>query len=140
MNPLRYNNLILPARSEAAAGRLKLHHAEIGARYVLVDKDNFPKTRIYSMVRTVKGLTSAKKHLEDHIHDVDSVMTFIGDDDDLSGLQIEVHLDDEIQVVESPFSVYVPGGLRHGYKFVKGSGKYVNLVLTEGGDYNAVTR
>ncbi len=137
---MRLDELILPARVEPALGNLKLHTAEVGTRYVLVDHVNFPRTRLYMMIRAVKNLVSGKKQLEDHVHDVDHVMTFIGDNEDLTGLEVEIHFQDEVRLVQSPFSVYIPAGLEHGYRFARGSGKYINVVMANGGDYNAVTR
>jgi hypothetical protein len=137
---LKIEKLILPARAEAAEGRLRGHIAEVGKRYVLVDDENFPQGRVYMMVRIVRPLRAAKKHLEDHVHEVDSVMTFIGDKEDLTGLDVEIHLENKKKVVHSPVSVYVPSGVKHGLLFLNGSGKYINVVLTVGGNYNAVTR
>jgi 2-isopropylmalate synthase len=136
---LKTEKYILPARAENAKGKLVGHTAEIGKRYVLVNNENFQRSGLYMMIRSVRGLKSARKHLKDHTHDVDSVMAFIGDRKDLTGLTVEVHLDNQKRIVNSPVSVYVPGGLRHGLRFLRGSGKYINVVLVAGGDYNSVT-
>jgi 2-isopropylmalate synthase len=64
---------------------------------------------------------------------------FLGDEPGLKGLGAEVLVGNKKYVVNSPASIYVHAGVSHTYRFVEGSGKYVNVVLAQGGNYNAVT-
>jgi 2-isopropylmalate synthase len=60
---------------------------------------------------------------------VDSLFLFLGTREDLSGLEVEVSLGDRVFRVVSPASVFIPAGLMHSYKFVAGSGLFINHVL-----------
>lgn len=119
-----------------SATELKKHRAGVGVRYVFADHNNNPNGNIYAIVRTVENVERPDPHVDKHAHDVDSLFMFLGDNKDLTGLRAEVVLGDETHVVDSPTSVYVPSGVEHTYRFVKGSGKYINIVLAPGGRYN----
>lgn len=131
--------LILKARKEDASTALKKHIREIGERHVFVDNVNFPQGKMYVMTRAVRDIRSPGEHIEPHKHNVDSLMMFVGDDDDLKGLTVEVQLGGDWFNLDSPGSVYVPAGREHNIRFVQGSGKYINIVLVQGGNYNSVT-
>ena len=66
-------------------------------------------------------------------------MIFMGFNERLEGLQAQVTLGKRSFVLRSPASIYIPAGVRHSYKILKGSGTYTKVVLALGGDYNAVT-
>ena len=139
MSKRSIDSYILPATSEAAAGKLEKHFKEIGTRYVFVDNRNYPETQMYVIARAVKNIEKGEEHIKPHTHRVDNLMSFIGDNDDLTGLTVEVLVGEERRVLKSPVSAYIPSGIKHNYRFVKGSGKYINIVLVPGGDYNSVT-
>jgi hypothetical protein len=46
----------------------------------------------------------------------------------LTGLTVEIVLDDEQYEVAAPASVFIPKGLRHSANCLRGSGKVINLV------------
>ena len=124
---------------QRSASELKKHYEEVGERFVFVDHKNNPDAGMYVIVREVKNVKNPRMRLDVHRHSVDNVMMFLGDDPGLKGLSAEVSIGDKKHIVNSPASVYVPAGVNHTYRFVEGSGKYVNVVLAPGGNYNAVT-
>ncbi|MEM3759889.1 MAG: hypothetical protein QXZ02_02105 [Candidatus Bathyarchaeia archaeon] len=121
---------------ERSSTELKKHLEGPGKRYVFSDHKNNPEGKIYAIVRVVKNVDNSSPHVEIHSHDVDSLWMFIGDGEGLTGLQVEVTLEDKKYILNSPASVYIPAGVKHTYRFLKGSGKYINIVLVPGGEYN----
>lgn len=117
------------------ASELLYHKEGQGTRYVFLDKSVVPDSNVYVIVRKVTNVQEDKKsHVDLHAHNCDSAFLFIGSSNDLSGLVCEINLGDEKYKIESPASVFIPRGLQHSYRFISGSGHYVNLVLS--GDYN----
>lgn len=134
-----YSDLILPIE-ERSAEELKKHTKGKGKRYVFSDHRNNPDGNIYCIVRTVRNIRKPSSHVEMHSHNADSLWLFIGDGEKLEGLQIQVKLGDNTFDVSSPASIYIPAGVEHTYNLMKGSGKYINIVLAKGGEYNTVTK
>ena len=64
---------------------------------------------------------------------------WIGDFDDLSGLTVEVFIEDESFIVESPKSVLIPAGTKHAHRYVSGFGHFFGILLTLVKSYNDVT-
>ena len=111
------------------------HQEGQGTRYVFLDERVVPISSIYSIVRKVANVQEDNQsHVDVHKHNCDSAFLFIGDSNDLSGLVCEVNLGDEKYKIESPAYVFIPRGLQHSYRFISGSGFYINIVLS--GDYN----
>ena len=130
---------MLRVEERAAAGELKKHNKELGRRFVFVDNKNYPEGKLYTITRAVVDVKSPYEPAGDRAHTVDAVMIFMGFDERLEGLRAEVTLNGETFAVDSPASVYVPAGVNHSYKILRGSGTYTKIVLAPGGDYNAVT-
>ena len=135
----RQRRLILEVVERPAVGELKKHVKEVGRRFVLVDNKNTERPKLYAVTRVVKNIKERVAVTEPRSHSIDSVMIFLGDRDDLSGLKARVQLEDEVYQIVSPSSVYVPAGLKHNYAFEGGSGKYIKIVLAPDGNYNAIT-
>lgn len=131
-----YSHLILPVREESSEV-LKKHTAGPGKRFVFSDQKNNPTGNIYAITRVVENVDNPESHIEDHAHDVDSLWLFEGANPDLRGLRVEVKLGDEKFILDSPASIFIPAGVVHNYRFISGSGRYTNIVLAKGGDYNA---
>lgn len=129
------SRLILPVEARAST-ELKGHAAGPGTRYVFSDHRNNPGGRVYAITRVVENVDRPEMHIDDHAHDVDSLWIFEGAGPGLTGLSVEVKLGENWHPLESPASVYIPAGVIHNYRFVRGSGHYLNIVLAEGGDYN----
>ena len=130
-----YSELILEVKSKSASELTKHKHGP-GERYVFSDHENNPQGKVYTIVRVVENVNNPEQHIEDHEHPVDSLWLFEGDKSDLTGLKVEVKLGDKKFILDSPASVYIPAGVIHNYRFINGSGRYTNIVLVQGGEYN----
>lgn len=137
--PIKPKELVLNVEERAAAGELKKHNKELGRRFVFVDNRNYPNGKLYTITRAVVDVKTPYEPAGVRAHTVDAVMIFMGFDEQLKGLNAKVTLNGKSFVVSSPASVYVPAGVKHSYKILKGSGTYTKIVLAPGGDYNAVT-
>ena len=132
---INYDKLILDVKVKSAS-ELTKHKPGPSKRFVFSDHENNPDGKVYTIVRVVKNVDNPKPHIEDHKHPVDSLWLFEGDKFNLTGLKIEVKLGDKKFILDSPASVYIPAGVIHNYRFIKGSGRYTNIVLVKGGEYN----
>jgi 2-isopropylmalate synthase len=68
------------------------------------------------------------------VHNCDSVFLFLGSDEDYRGLEVEVLLGGQLRRLQSPASVFIPAGVEHSYRYLGGSGTYINFVHK--GDYH----
>ncbi|HEU4727015.1 MAG TPA: hypothetical protein VFT22_03980, partial [Kofleriaceae bacterium] len=119
-----------------SATELRHHREGHGTRYVMIDDRLVEDCRQYCIVRHIPPVESAPPgHVDPHRHQCDSLFMFLGHSPDLTGLKVEVLLDDRVQQVDSPASVFIPAGVLHSYRILAGSGLYVNHVLS--GNYNA---
>lgn len=119
-----------------SATELRHHRAGPGERYVLVDDRFVPDAGQYCIARRIPQLDDyGAGHVDTHVHHCDSLFMFLGEGPGYTGLSTEVWLDDEVFAIESPASVFIPAGVRHGYRVVGGAGTYLNHVLA--GEYNA---
>ena len=75
-----------------------------------------------------------------HHHNCDSLWMFTGDKKGLKGLKVEVVLGNKTYKLNSPASIYIPKGVEHTYRFIQGSGSYVNIVLAKSGKYNTAPK
>ena len=106
-----------------------------GLRYLYLDQSKIIESSLYIVVRVVKNVQENQpEYIEPHIHNCDSAYSFIGDNDDLTGLKAEVVIENEKYHIESPASVFVPKGLKHYYRLIGGTGKYISFVTS--GDYD----
>lgn len=111
------------------ASELAYHKAGApGTRWVFVDKTLFPQADIYQIVRTVSNLTEPPPYVEEHKHVVNSTFVFVGSNPDLTGLEAEVILDKERFEIQSPATVFIPGGLKHSYRLLHGSGLFIHTL------------
>lgn len=134
-----YLSLILEVRPKSSS-ELKKHTHGPGERYVFSDHENNPKGQIYAITRVVENVDNPPGHIEDHSHATDSLWMFEGSNLDLTGLEVEIKLGEHTQRLKSPASVYIPAGVVHNYRFIRGSGHYTNIVIAPGGDYNQTLR
>ncbi len=106
-----------------------------GKRRVFLEEKLFSDSDLYVMVRTTKDvMPDQPEYVESHAHNVSSVYIFLGSGEELEGLKAEVVLDDEIYIVSSPATVFIPGGAVHSYRLIEGSGHFSHIVLK--GNYN----
>ena len=132
------SDLILDVTTRSAEELIK-HSKGPGIRYVFSDHNNNPEGSIYVIARVVEDVSNSA-HVEPHTHDCESLFIFKGSNADLSGLEAEVLLDNQWYGIISPRTVRIPAGVRHTYRFIKGSGEFWNIVLTPGADYNLTVK
>jgi len=132
---MAYEHLI--GRPFLKSAKELVHHREgQGTRHVFINQRNIPTTSLYQIVRDVENATEdITSHVGMHAHNCPSTFLFIGKGHDLRGLICEVTLGDERYMLESPASVFIPGGVLHSYRFIGGSGYFVNTLLSP--DYNS---
>lgn len=132
------SRLIFRAECRSSSELVK-HTDGPGKRFVFSDQNN-PCGSIYAMTRRVENVDNPEQHIEDHLHDVESFWMFMGSGPNAEGLRLEIKIGDEKFIVESPFSVTIPAGINHNFRFISGSGTYTNIVLIKSGNYNDVTK
>ena len=105
-------------------------HSEVapGQRVVFLDDRILPEASFYAAARVVRNLEGAPRGVELHRHTCDTTYMILGDNPDLTGLTVEIVLEDERYEVASPASVFIPQGLRHSANCLRGSGKLINIV------------
>lgn len=115
------------------------HHDNApGIRYLAIDKTLYSKASVYMVVRKIKKVSPKQaEYIDWHVHAVDSLYLFLGDEEGMKGLRGIVRFDEGERTVESPMTVFIPKGVRHSYRLTEGSGMYISLILH--GDYNAQT-
>lgn len=132
LSNLDYINFRPPVRP---ASELRYHRDGVGDRYVLLNRDTFPQAREYCIARKIPQVdTPPDAHVDRHRHNCSSLFLFLGDKEKYRGLKVEVELDGERFVLESPASVVIPPGKPHSYRILQGSGTYINYVMS--GDYH----
>lgn len=119
-----------------SATELKYHRTGPGDRYVLIDDRFVRNAGQYCIARNIPNIQHIKAgHVDRHAHKCDSLFIFLGDSNNYEGLEVEVMVNDETQIVCSPASVFIPAGSPHYYRVISGGGTYINHVLS--GNYNS---
>ena len=94
-----------------------------GKRLKYVDVSLVPEADITVFVRSIMSVPSdMKSHVEPHKHDVSQIYGIIGE------LTMEVMLDNEWHEVTGPASVFIPAGMIHTVRVVRGSGHVVIIL------------
>ena len=131
--------LIFGGEARSAEELIK-HQRGPGTRYVFSDDKNNPEGNIYVIVRFVENVDRPEAHVAPHFHEFESMNIFKGNNPDMTGLEVEMFLDDKWYPIKSPATVRIPPNLTHTYRLIKGSGEYWNIVLTPGANYNKTVR
>lgn len=105
----------------------------------LSNDENNSEGRLFTAYRRLENVDNADAHVSLHSHTVDQMYCWIGANADLAGLIVEVQLDGKTFLIESPKSVYIPAGVIHGHRYIRGSGHFIGILITEGKSYNEVT-
>jgi 2-isopropylmalate synthase len=115
---------------------IRHHRHRPGDGYFFPDEHAASDSRQYCAVPRIPELKDyGPGHTDRYRYSVDTICLFLGNEDDLRGLSVEVFLDNETFVVNSPSSVLIPSGMMHSYRVIEGKGLFVNHVLV--GDYNS---
>lgn len=119
-----------------SATELKYHRKGPGSRYVMIDERFVPDCRQYCIVREIPlGAVIGRGHVDQHTHICDSLFMFLGTENEMKGLEVEVNLGGVVKTITSPSSVFIPSGMPHSYRVLSGQGLYINHVLN--GEYNS---
>ena len=105
----------------------------------LANEQNNPEGKVFVTYRRLEGVDSPQSHVNLHKHTVEQMYCWIGANEDLSGLTVEVFIEDQSWIVESPKSVLIPAGIKHAHRYISGTGHFFGILLTEGQSYNEVT-
>jgi hypothetical protein len=106
------------------------HDRAPGQKYLLLDPTVVPDTPIYVALRRVDAVPAAQPEwLDPHAHVCNSFYVFLGDRDDLAGLEGEVAFGSDWVQVRSPSSALIPPLLLHRYRLTRGSGWYLQITL-----------
>jgi hypothetical protein len=99
-------------------------------RTIFIDKAMVPETSVYQAMHEVHGLeTPPGDYQIRHCHDFVETYIFLGRGENFSGLRAELIIEDERYEIDSPVSVYIPKGVFHNYKLLKGSGILIVTAL-----------
>lgn len=106
-----------------------------GKRFVFVEENLYPKSELYIIGRRVEAVPKKQpEYVESHRHKTNSFYLFVGDKDDLGGLEARINIDGKEFVAESPSAVMIPKYSLHNYKLTNGSGWFFHINLCA--DYN----
>lgn len=120
---------------EKSASELKYHRHGPGKRFVMLDRRLLDGSPFYFIARQFHDVgDGGPGHVDSHVHNCDSVFLFLGSDEDYRGLEVEVLLGGQLRRLQSPASVFIPAGVEHSYRYLGGSGTYINFVHK--GDYH----
>jgi mannose-6-phosphate isomerase-like protein (cupin superfamily) len=98
---------------------------EIGLPYKYMGSSMVPEADIDVGLQEVKKVPLDSSFVEPHKHDVSQFYGIIGD------LTVEVTLEDEKHEVSGPASIFIPAGMMHTFRPLRGSG-HVMIVLRRG--------
>jgi 2-isopropylmalate synthase len=109
-------------------------HKDAGIRRLLMlDKRMVPGAGVRVAVHHVKDLPARTPgYCEPHRHDFEEINLILSDSGKLA---YRIRLEDEVYVVESPSTVFIPRGVRHSAEAVSGEGMFVCILLSS--DYSA---
>ena len=105
-----------------------VHHdmSKIKVLNTFMDSSMVPEADVVLMVNEIKKVAPDIEHyIEPHKHDATQLYTIIGD------LTVEVFLEDERHEVQGPACIFIPAGMKHALRELKGSG-YLVVVVRQG--------
>jgi 2-isopropylmalate synthase len=119
-----------------SASELKYHRDGVGQRWVLMDKRIDERSSAYIIERIFDKDYSEvyQPHVDAHTHHCDSFFVFMGDNPDGTGLTVSVSFgsgnDEVTKTFSSPASVFIPAHVIHSYRYLNGTGRFLNFVLS----------
>jgi len=110
----------------------------LGHSFKLLWDNVVPESDIQVLVlHIVKGITTEYPDFVDrHIHDVSKAYILLSEEP--GTLEEEITLGDEKYLVKSPAAIFIPAGLEHHVKFLRGHGLHIMVMPTKD-SYNAHT-
>lgn len=106
--------------------------AELGPSYPIIDDKKWPNGPVYKGLASVR-ITKERppRYVMPHIEDHDQIQLGLGEPTQPDSLTVVMTLEDQKFEVKSPFTVYIPKGLKHAEHVVAGSGWLVSLHLAK---------
>jgi 2-isopropylmalate synthase len=126
--PGKNDHLVVKAQlmEELVFHEVKRAQREIGPLYNFMEDCLVPGADICIHAREVKQVPSDyQTHVVPHKHEVSSVYSIFGD------LTVEIILEEEKHQITGPASVFIPAGMTHAVRPVKGTG-YLVMVIKSG--------
>lgn len=122
-----------------AVSKLNYHQTVPSILWTMIDERLVYDCLQYCIVHYISRLKNYNvEHVDTHVYDGDSLFLFIGEDEGLRGLKVEVDLSGEIHIIESPANLFIPAGLKHSYQVIAGQGFIMNHVFSNA--YNSSLR
>ncbi|MFW9779460.1 MAG: hypothetical protein ACFFE8_11450 [Candidatus Heimdallarchaeota archaeon] len=122
-------NFIKPKVSEEIPHHDSSEMEKIGANMVLLDDSLFSGAGVRITTRIVRGVVDEPEdYVELHTHEVDQVFIYLGEAGNESSLEVEFRFEEEVYRIKSPTTVFVPKGVAHTQKIIRGSGRYITLL------------
>lgn len=105
--------------------------AAYGPRLLHLSGGVVPGADVFITSRSVTNLGEpAEPNVLPHTHTVSQTYLFFSPDD---SLEVEVELEGKRTPVRAPASVFIPAGVRHALRILRGSGTVLSIVRS--GDY-----
>ena len=106
--------------------------AELGPSYPIIDDKIWPNGPFYKGVASVRiTKETPPPYVMPHIEDHDQIQFGLGEPKHPDSLTAVITLEDQKFEVKSPFTVYIPKGLKHAEQVISGSGWLVSLHLAK---------
>ena len=119
-----------------SVSKLNYHQTVPGILWAMIDERLVNGYLQYCIVHPISRLKNYDvKHVDTHVYDGDSLFLFIGEDEGLRGLKVELDLSGAIHIIESPANLFIPAGLKHSYRVITGQGFIMNHVFSS--SYNS---
>ncbi len=101
---------------------------EIGPSYNYMDQSLVPEADMVIHIREIKHVPPGfKPYVEPHQHEVSSLYGIVGE------LTVEVTLDNEKHEVTGPTSIFIPPGMMHSIRPLRGKGQMI--IMLRRGNY-----
>ncbi len=103
------------------------HHDAPVERFMMLNSAMVPDCNTRISVHQVSDLPDEiTPYCELHKHDFDEINLIISEDDHLV---YRIQMEDEVFVVHSPASVFIPKGVRHSSEVISGKGSFICITL-----------
>jgi 2-isopropylmalate synthase len=118
------------------ASELQYHRDGVGKRWVLMDNRIDERSSVYIIERIFDKdyQDEYQPHVDAHAHHCDSVFVFMGNHPDGTGLTVSVTFgtdeNETTEIFQSPASVFIPAHVVHSYQYLRGTGRFLNFVLS----------
>jgi len=136
---MKLSDYIVKARPGVLGGKFEerrplRHRIDIPVkRYIFINRDSHPDANIYVAIHSANNLPpEVPDYQVPHCHNTDEFYYFVGDHDDLTGLEGQIIFEGKLHKIRSPACVYIPSGAVHEYKVTRGAGTVTVLFRERG--------